>query len=150
MINPFRPGYVSSLACSLLPLFSLFSGEGELHFYFCCNKFPTASSFPPYQWRKGNRHHSCLAEDKTSVFLHLTNISCPAQGPIYLLFQIPPERREPQEIFIGRMKDDGLSSVASSDWHGARRPYLVGVTEVLPCLIKGPRVTSVAVLADLF
>ena len=38
VINSFRPGYVSSLACSLFPLFSLFSGEGKLHFYFCCNR----------------------------------------------------------------------------------------------------------------
>ena len=147
MINSFRPGYVSSLACLLFPLFSLFSGEGKLHFYFCCNKFPTASSSPPYQRRKGNRRHSYLAEDKTSVLLHLTNTSCPAQGPIYLIFQIPPERHEPQEIFIGRMRDDSLSSVASLSWQGTRRPYLVGVTELSPCLIKGPRVPSVVVLA---
>ena len=147
MINSFRPGYVSSLACSLFPLFSLFSREGKLHFYFCCNKFPTANSFPPYQWRKGNGRSPCLAEDKTSVLLHLTNTSCPAQGPTYLLFQIPASRREPQEIFIGRMRDDGLSSVASSGWQGAHRPYLIGVMELSPCLIKGPRVTSVIVLA---
>ena len=47
MINSFRPGYVSSLACSLFPLFSLFSGEGKLHFYFCCNSTALSSaSFP--------------------------------------------------------------------------------------------------------
>ena len=27
----------------------------------------------------------CLGENKASVLLHLTNTSCPAQGPIYLL-----------------------------------------------------------------
>ena len=27
----------------------------------------------------------CLSENKASVLFHLTNISCPAQGPIYLL-----------------------------------------------------------------
>ena len=27
----------------------------------------------------------CLGENKTSILLHLTNTSCPAQGPIYLL-----------------------------------------------------------------
>ena len=27
----------------------------------------------------------CLGENKASIFLHLTNTSCPAQGPIYLL-----------------------------------------------------------------
>ena len=37
LINSSRPGYVSSPACLLFPLFSLFSGEGKLHFYFCCN-----------------------------------------------------------------------------------------------------------------
>ena len=35
-------------------------------------------------------------------------------GLNYLLPQIPPERYEPQEIFIGKIKDKGLSSVASS------------------------------------
>ena len=33
---------------------------------------------------------------------------------IYLWPQIPPKRPEPQEIFIGRIKVEGLSSVASS------------------------------------
>ena len=47
-------------------------------------------------------------------------------GSIYLLPQILPERHEPQEIFIGRRKDKGLSSVASSGCQGACRPYLVG------------------------
>ena len=35
------------------------------------------------------------------------------------------------------MKDEGLSSVASSGWKGACRPYLAGVTELSPYLIKG-------------
>ena len=63
--------------------------------------------FPPYQWRKGNRCHSCscLAEDKTSALLCLTITSCSAQGPIYLLFQIFLERCEPQEVFMGVMRD---------------------------------------------
>ena len=38
VINSFRAGYVSSLDCSLFPLFSLFSGEGKPHFYFCCTQ----------------------------------------------------------------------------------------------------------------
>ena len=57
--------------------------------------------------------------------------------PIYLWPQIPLERPEPQEIFIGRMKVEDLSSEASSGWQGTGRPYLVEVTELLPCLIKG-------------
>ena len=49
----------------------------------------------------------------------------------------PPERSKPWEIFIGRVKGKCLSSVASSGCLGACRPYLVGVTELSPCLIKG-------------
>ena len=85
-----------------------------LFFPFHCNKFPSVNLFTPYQWRKGNRHHSCLAEDKTSVLLHLTVTSCPTKGLIYVLFQIPFERCEPQEIFMGKMRGNGLSSVACS------------------------------------
>ena len=65
-------------------------------------------------------------------------IAYPGRG-IYLLPQIPHERCSPQEIFMGKMKDKGLSSIASSGWQGACRLYLVGVTELLPCLIKGPQ-----------
>ena len=59
---------------------------------------------PPYQWRKENRSHSCLAEDKISVLLCLTITRCSAQGPIFLLLQIFLERHEPQEIFTGVMR----------------------------------------------
>ena len=48
MINSFRPGYVSSLACSLSPLLSLFSGEEKLHFHFCCNN----ALWPKYKKKK--------------------------------------------------------------------------------------------------
>ena len=37
------------------------------------------------------------------------------------------------------MKGKGLFSVASKAWQGALRPYLVGVTELSTCLIKGPQ-----------
>ena len=82
----------------------------KLTFFFFFLFTPTNSPlilFLPYQWRKGNNCHSCscLAEDKTSVLLCLTITSCSAQGPIYLLFQIFLERHEPQEIFIGVMRD---------------------------------------------
>ena len=75
-------------------------------FLFTATNFPI-SLFPPYQWRKGNRYYSCscLAEDKTSVLLCLTITICSAHGPIYLLLQIFLERHEPQEIFIGVMRD---------------------------------------------
>ena len=46
-------------------------------------KFSKYLQNAPYQWRKGVRYLSCLAEDKTSGFLTIT--SCSAQGPIYLL-----------------------------------------------------------------
>ena len=51
----------------------------------------------------------------------------------------PPDRRKPQEIFIGKMKGEGLSSVASLGWHWPHRPYLVGVMELSPYLIKRPQ-----------
>ena len=60
-------------------------------------------------------------------------------GPIHLLPQIPPERRGPHEIFTGKMKAEGLSSVASSGWHGAYRPYLIGAMQLLPYLVEGPQ-----------
>ena len=74
-------------------------------------------------------------------------LQLPSLGPIYLLPQILPERRRPREIFIRKMKGKCLSSVASSGWHGARRPYLVRVTGLSPCLIKGPSMTSVVISA---
>ena len=37
------------------------------------------------------------------------------------------------------MKGKGLFSVASKAWQEALRPYLVGVTELSTCLIKGPQ-----------
>ena len=60
-------------------------------------------------------------------------------GPIYRLLQTPSERCGPQGIFIGRMKGEGPSSVASSGWHWARGPYLTGAVELSPCLVKGPQ-----------
>ena len=108
--------------------FSLTLGVVILSLYFSrAQLLPLALSF------------ECLSENRASVLLHLTNASCPAQGPVYLLPQIPPERHEPQEIFTGSMRDDGLSSAASSGWQGTQRPYLVGVVELSPCLIKGPQ-----------
>ena len=37
------------------------------------------------------------------------------------------------------MRGGGLSSVASSVWHWARGPYLIGATELSPCLVQGPQ-----------
>ena len=109
--------FLQPVQCSL---YFLYSQEKErkikrnsfLFFPFHCNKFPSVNLFTPYQWRKGNKCHSCLAEDKTSVLLHLRVTSCPTQGLTYVLFQIPFERREPQEISFGKKRDYGLSSVA--------------------------------------
>ena len=57
----------------------------------------------------------------------------------------------PKQSLLGRWrKDKGLSSVASSGRQGACRPYLVGVTELSPCLVKRPRMTSVIIPAGSF
>ena len=98
--------------------------------------------FLPYQWRKGNTCHSCsgLAEDKTSVLLCLTITSCSAQRPIFLLLQIFLERHKPQEIFTGVKGDQVVNLLLLPQCcHGTHRPYLIRVTELLPCFIKGPQ-----------
>ena len=43
-----------------------------------------------------------------------------------------PKRWEPWEIFILRMRNDGLSSLASLDRQRSNRPYLVGSQSSLP------------------
>ena len=56
--------------------FSLTSGVGALSLHFSrAQLLPLALSL------------ECLGENKASILLHLTNPSCPAQGPIYLLPQ---------------------------------------------------------------
>ena len=147
-VTSYRLGTVkvktSDQACSLFSISSLFSGKGKkqkknsfLFFSISLQQIPSVSLFPPYQCRRGNRYHSCLAEDRTLVLLNLMITSSWTQGLIYLLLQI--SLFEPQEIFIRRMKDNSLSSVASSGWHGAHRPYLAGVMELSSCLIQGPQ-----------
>ena len=74
--------------------------------------------------------------------LHLLSL-----GALFSTTSNPSERREPQEMFIWKMKGEGLSSVASSGWH-AFTDIQLGVTEFLPCFIKGPRVTSAVILKE--
>ena len=57
-----------------------------------------------------------------------------------------PKRWEPREIFILRMRNDGLSSVASLDRQRSNRPYLVGSQSSLPVSLT-PTVTSVVISA---
>ena len=58
-----------------------------MHFCFCCNKFPPVSY--SLHISKGREKLIVLLwlKTKTSVLLHLTNISCLAHGPVYLLRQ---------------------------------------------------------------
>ena len=53
--------------------FSLTSGVVILSLHFSRAQLPPLALF-----------FECLGENKSSVLLHLTNTSCPAQGPIYL------------------------------------------------------------------
>ena len=156
LVTDYRLGTVkvktSDQACSLFSVSSLFSGKGKkqkkssfLFFSISLQQIPSVSLFPPYQCRRGNRYHSCLAEDRTLVLLNLMITSSWTQGLIYLLLQI--SLFEPQEIFIRRMRDNSLSSVASSGWHMIHRPHLGGVMEFLPCSLRGCRVGFVVIPA---
>ena len=100
LVTDYRLGTVkvktgSDQACSPFSVSSLFSGKGKkqkknsfLFFSISLQQIPSVSLFPRYQCRKGNRYHSCLAEDRTSVLLDLMITSSRAQGLICHLLQI--------------------------------------------------------------